>query len=171
MNGTWSLRTDPQKRGEKLGWQTSAAFAETKGWEPVPVPGYFNNLLPHVGTFLGTVWYRRSVELPADLRGKELLLDLGGVDDLDDTFVNGTKIGHTGEDTEGYWSARRLYPIPASLTKRGRLDIAVKSENLRGNGGITGYARLLVPGKQTERSPFPYTGLHGTYHTESHVRW
>lgn len=171
LNGTWSLRTDPQKRGEKLGWQTSAAFAETKGWEPVPVPGYFNNLLPHVGTFLGTVWYRRSVELPADLRGKELLLDLGGVDDLDDTFVNGTKIGHTGEDTEGYWSARRLYPIPASLTKRGRLDIAVKSENLRGNGGITGYARLLVPGKQTDRSPFPYTGLHGTYHTESHVRW
>lgn len=171
LNGTWSLRTDPEKRGEKLGWQTSATFGETKGWETVPVPGYFNNLLPHVGTFLGTVWYRRSVELPADLRGKELLLDLGGVDDLDDTYVNGTKIGHTGEDTEGYWSARRLYPIPAALTKRGLLNIAVKTENLRGNGGITGYARILVPGKQTDRSPYPYTELHGTYHTESHIRW
>ena len=171
LNGEWSLRTDPEKKGLKAGWQNPESFRGTKGWEPVPVPGYFNNLLPHVGRFIGTVWYRRSVELPEDLRGRRLFLDLGGVDDLDDTYVNGKKIGHTGEDTEGYWTARRLYPIPPELTRNGRLHIAVKTENLRGNGGITGYARILVPTEEKARDPFPYTGSKATYHTESHIRW
>ena len=171
LNGEWSLRTDPEKKGLKAGWQNPESFRGTKGWEPVPVPGYFNNLLPHVGRFIGTVWYRRSVELPEDLRGRRLFLDLGGVDDLDDTYVNGKKIGHTGEDTEGYWTARRLYPSPPELTRNGRLHIAVKTENLRGNGGITGYARILVPTEEKARDPFPYTGSKATYHTESHIRW
>ncbi len=171
LNGKWSLRTDPGKSGLKLGWQKPENFRETKDWETVTVPGYFNNLLPHIGPFVGTVWYRRSVTLPEDLRGKRLFLDLGGVDDLDDTYVNGKKIGHTGEDTEGYWTARRLYPISSELTGNGRLHIAVKTENLRGNGGITGYARILVPKEEKFRKPFPYTENKATYHTETHIRW
>lgn len=171
LNGQWFLRTDPDKSGLKSGWQKPESFEQTKGWETVTVPGYFNRQLPHIGQFIGSVWYRRSVTLPEELRGKRLFLDLGAVDDLDEAYANGRKIGHTGEDTDGYWIARRLYPIPAELTRSGILRIAIRCENLRGNGGITGYARILIPRNQANRNPYPYTGLQATYLTETHVRW
>lgn len=171
LNGKWELRTDPEKAGRELGWQTPAAFGDHNGWENISVPGYFNRLLPHVGMFIGTVWYRKSVVLPEDLRNRKLFLDLGAVDDLDTAYVNGIKIGQTTEETDGYWTARRLYPIPAELTKNGRLHIALETENLRNNGGITGYARILVPAEQESRNPFPYSENQATYHTETHIRW
>lgn len=171
LNGEWLLRTDPGKEGLKLGWQKPETFGSHEGWEKVTVPGYFNYLLPHIGQFVGYVWYRKSISLPQDLRGREVFLDMGSVDDLDDSYVNGVRIGHTGEDTDGYWCTRRLYPVPAKLTENGRLDIAVRTENLRGNGGIMGYAGILVPNKNVQRDPFPYTGSKAVYHTETHIRW
>ena len=139
--------------------------------ETVVVPGFYNLQLPHHEGFVGIAEYRRTVTLPEHFRGRELLLDLGAVDDLDESFVNGVKIGATGEETAGYWAARRRYPVPADLTQSGRLDIVIRAENLRGNGGITGHARLLLPEKDEDASEYPYTGLNARYDTETHVRW
>lgn len=154
LNGKWNLRIG--KDGQDLN---------------VNVPGYYNYQHPQHDGFVGTAVYSRSIRLPSDWKGRELLLDIGAVDDLDATFVNGVKIGSTGEETAGYWCARRLYPIPAALTKSGKLDIAVHVENLRGNAGITGYARLIPAGTAERNENYPYTGLQATYDTETHIRW
>jgi len=154
LNGVWEFRSE-----------------KTKTWRTCRVPGFYNNILPDIGTEAGFFRYRRTVNLPAAMRGKALQLELGAVDDLDVTYVNGVEIGRTGEDTEGYWSARRLYPVPANLTQSGKLTIEVVVENLRGNGGITGYARLIKPGGAVKRTAFPYTHNQAAYHTEAHVRW
>lgn len=154
LNGVWEFRSE-----------------KTKTWRTCRVPGFYNNILPDIGTDAVFFRYRRTVNLPAEMHGKALQLDLGAVDDLDVTYVNGVEIGRTGEDTEGYWSARRLYPVPANLTQSGKLTIEVVVENLRGNGGIAGYARLIKPGGVVKQTAFPYTHNRAAYHTETHVRW
>lgn len=154
LNGQWSLRVG--KDGKE---------------ESVTVPGYYNFQLPHHNEFVGVAVYRRSVRLPEHWKGHELLLDLGAVDDTDETFVNGVKVGATGEETPGYWSARRMYPIPAQLTRSGKLDLAVHAGNLRGNSGITGHARLVLKRQRDTGAAYPYSGLENGYDTETHIRW
>lgn len=163
----------PLAAGQQLDLSGRWEFKAGDGGKPetVVVPGFYNLQLPHHEGFVGIAEYRRTVTLPEHFRGRELLLDLGAVDDLDESFVNGVKIGATGEETAGYWAARRRYPVPADLTQSGRLDIVIRAENLRGNGGITGHARLLLPEKDEDASEYPYTGLNARYDTETHVRW
>ena len=48
-----------------------------------------------VGDFDGVVWYRKNIELPADMIGKELKLSLGPIDDMDRTYFNGILVGST----------------------------------------------------------------------------
>ncbi len=133
------------------------------------VPGYYNHQFPELANHTGVVFYRKRVQLPKDFTGKELILDLGAVDDYDKTCVNGVEVGRTGEETPGYWSARRRYPVPARLTAKGTLDIEIRVENPRGKGGVMGHARLALPAPPA--SPYPYTGLDATYDTETHIRW
>ncbi len=83
-------------------------------------------------------WYRKAVELPADWAGKPLTLSLGAVDDCDETYFNGVRIGATGSDVDGYWSVKRKYQVPAGLVKAGRNVIAVRVSNLYGGGGLQG---------------------------------
>ncbi|NUN68164.1 MAG: glycosyl hydrolase family 2 [Bacteroidetes bacterium] len=87
-----------------------------------------------VGAFDGVVWFRKKVEIPSAWRGKELLLELGTIDDMDATFVNGTMIGSmlTGSP----WNIERRYTIPASLTADSLLTIAIRVIDFGGGGGL-----------------------------------
>jgi sialate O-acetylesterase len=61
------------------------------------------------------------------------LLELGPVDDADDTFINGVKVGATND-----YSAKRSYRIPAGVLRDGRNVVAVRVEDTGGGGGIYG---------------------------------
>ncbi len=86
----------------------------------------------------GVAWYRRTVDIPAAWAGKELVLSLGAVDDCDETFFNGEKVGATGSDVESYWSVPRKYKVPGKLVKAGRNVIAVRVSDMFIDGGIQG---------------------------------
>ncbi len=93
-----------------------------------------------LATFDGFVWFRKAIQVPAETLEHELVLDLGPIDDMDFTYVNGTKVGQTvGENT---WNISRSYALPKSLLKPGRNLIAVRVLDTGGAGGITGPARL-----------------------------
>ena len=65
-------------------------------------------------------WYRRRIVIPPALRGKDLLLLIGKVDDVDETFVNGVKVGGLGVLPPNYataWTVTRRYTVPAHLLK------------------------------------------------------
>lgn len=69
----------------------------------------------------GDAWYRIQLEIPESWRGRTLYFDADLIDDLDWVWFNGNLIGHTGEDTPNYWTARRLYRIPEKqLTLAGK---------------------------------------------------
>ncbi|MDQ8197679.1 sialate O-acetylesterase [Pelagicoccus enzymogenes] len=79
----------------------------------------------------GICWFRKSVVLPPALRGKDLLLELGAIDDIDTTWVNGSLLGSTTG-----WQTPREYRIPSSLTAEGEIAILVRVLDTGGGGGI-----------------------------------
>lgn len=85
-------------------------------------------------------WYRRKIEIPDELKGKEIDLYVGIIDDVDETFVNGVKIGQTGLFPPNYDSkadSERIYKIPTNLLKGDGADlVAVRVYDQAGRGGI-----------------------------------
>jgi len=106
------------------------------------VASKLGNWTGDLASFAGDVWFRKAIQLPNEWAGRDAALELGPVDDMDFTYVNGTKIGQTaGEST---WSIPRKYPLPKGLLQPGTNVIAVRVLNTGGMGGITGPAQLLV---------------------------
>jgi len=85
----------------------------------------------HIGdengrTWRGTLWFRKSFDVPAEMAGKEATLFLGYMVDADDSYINGTHVGSTG-----YEYPPRIYKVPAGLLKAGRNTVAIR---LKTNG-------------------------------------
>ncbi len=176
LDGDWHFRPDPANRGEKANWRNATDFSS--GWTSLKVPGYWETqTIPaefgDTRAYDGIAWYAKTVSLPEKFRGRDLIFSAKAIDDLDDTYVNGVRIGSTDETTSGYWAAPRRYRIPAKLTASGRLTIVVRVNDLRGNGGIPGSVSLIGRNSAgTEPERFPYDPeTFPTYHTESAIRW
>ena len=100
-------------------------------------------------------WYRIHVVIPSELKQgvtREVLLDLGPIDDTDETWLNGVQVGKTGtnpEDPAGYrgqWNVPRRYLVDPSLIRWDQENIlAVRVYNADGPGGF--YQRPVWIGK------------------------
>lgn len=136
-------------------WAASDAWTKPEfddsGWEDVALPGFFGT------EYDGAAMFRKTVEIPQEWAGKELVLTLGPVDDCDETFFNGVKIGGIGADTPKYWETPRVYTIPAEQVKSGKAVIAVRASDLYGSGGILG-PELKLAVKQASGQPIDLTG-------------
>jgi sialate O-acetylesterase len=101
------------------------------------------SLAPNLGddqSNVGFITFRKEFDLPADWQGRDSVLELGPVDDMDFTYLNGVKIGRTvGELT---WSRPRVYQVPASALKPGTNVLTVCVLNTGGPGGVSGPVRL-----------------------------
>jgi len=110
----------------------------------------------------GYAWYRIKFMLPSSLKKNAYWQDtlsfhLGKIDDVDETFFNGEKIGQTGAlptDAGGYngmWDAYRIYNLPttSNLIQWDKENIiAIKVYDHAGNGGMFGgvpFIKLLEP--------------------------
>ena len=58
---------------------------------------------------VGVTWHRREFTLPEDWAGREAIVRIQTIDDCDETFLDGVKIGETGISTPKYWDAVRTY--------------------------------------------------------------
>lgn len=88
-------------------------------------------------------WYRIRIIIPANMKttnGKGLKLRLGKIDDVDQTYFNGTLIGETGSFPPAFvtqWEKQRMYIIPESLIKWNSENvIAVRIYNSIGGMGM-----------------------------------
>lgn len=133
---------DPAYQNGKLAWAMNG-FDDAQ-WQQMTVPIYWEQAgLPN---YDGTVWFRKTVKLPASWAGKQLRLDIGGIDDYDDSFFNGTEVGHTE-----LFIYKRGYTIPANVVKAGDNTIAIRVFDNGGLGGINkGPMTLSVAGDTTK---------------------
>ncbi len=114
-------------------WQ-SADFDDAK-WKKMKLPSTWE---ARGQQWDGSVWFRKTVNVPAGWAGKPLTLSLGPIDDFDTTFFNGTKVGATGAETPNSWSVPRVYTVPGELVKPGNSTIAVRVFDGASGGGIHG---------------------------------
>lgn len=109
---------------------------EDSAWKTMKVPGLMQD--QGLKGFNGIVWFRKTINIPANWAGKELTLNVGVIDDNDFTYFNGVQVGHT----EG-WMTTRHYKIPKELVKEGKAVIAVRIMDTGGTGGIHGGAENI----------------------------
>lgn len=133
----WYFRaTGPEPRAELAGIPADFDRAD---WMPVSFPHSFDKV-QHQDNVYG--WYACVLEVPEAFRGRDLLLDLGIVDDADATYFNGTKVGATGsfsDRNQSAWNRDRRYRVPEALVKAGDANvIAVQAKDFGGIGGLLG---------------------------------
>lgn len=138
----WYGQNDP---GAVQGWE-GLDFDDSK-WQTMSLPNYFEFVGdPDLVSFHGIIWFRKEVDLPDGLAGKDAILHLYA-DDNDTTWVNGKQVGYT----EGYQDARS-YAVSGGLLHPGRNFVAVRVLDTGGLGGIYGKSEQLTlefPGAQT----------------------
>lgn len=117
--------------GASAAWK-NAEFDDSS-WATLQAPGYWEE--QGLADFDGVVWYRRSFELTPQQAGGDATLELGTVDDCDETYVNGQRIGDNC-----VWDAQRRYTVPAGLLKPGINVVAVRVKDTGGGGGFYGEA-------------------------------
>lgn len=104
------------------------------GWKRVSLPGLWSQ--QGLARVDGVAFYRRAVALPEAMRGQDLVLELGAIDDMDTTWCNGVRVG--GMEDNGAWSTPRRYAVPANVTAgRERVDILVRVVDTGGEGGFS----------------------------------
>jgi sialate O-acetylesterase len=95
-----------------------ASDADDSGWAVAPVPCTFSDLAADAP---GVVWFRRTVDVPAELAGKTARLNLGTIIQADEAYVNGVRVGNTT-----YQYPPRRYTIPAGVLKAGKNVVVVR---------------------------------------------
>jgi sialate O-acetylesterase len=126
----------------------SAEYNDSK-WPVMVLPTQFERI---IGDFDGAVWFRKMVDIPKNMEGKDLTLSLGPIDDMDRTYFNGKLIGST--EVSGFWQAERNYQIPASLVKPGVNLISVRVLDTQGDGGIYGTPEKMKLSLKSDSTTF-----------------
>ncbi len=118
-----------EQKSSKNPWDSSLDISD---WGSVEVPGLWEGT--EIGDVDGVIWFRKEINLPKSMDGQVANLSLGPIDDSDETWVNGIKVG----GIEGKFDAFRSYIIPTGVLKTGTNTIAVKVTDTGGGGGFWG---------------------------------
>ncbi|MEI8194633.1 MAG: sialate O-acetylesterase [Phycisphaerae bacterium] len=151
IRASWWREIDGIRKGSNTSRYVQADFDDTT-WKTMTLPVHLRDTAEKIN---GILWYRKEVKVPEDWTGKDLRLDLGGIDDVDVTYFNGQNVGTTTG-----WKNARNYLIPGAQVKSGRCIIAIRlTTDLVGWGGICGPAadmKLINP--MDAEHPIPLAG-------------
>ena len=110
----------------------AAPALDDAGWAPITAPKLWEE--QGYDGLDGIAWYRKSFDLTADEASHGITIALGMIDDSDESWINGHRIG----GMHAAWNVQRRYDVPASALVAGRNEIAVRVEDTGGGGGIYG---------------------------------
>lgn len=101
LNGEWEFAADPAGQGVAEKWQQKAALPER-----IVVPFCVESKASGQGRKTRALhfWYRRTVRIPDEWRGRQIHLRIGAADYQCTGYVNGIKVGeHAGGFTPMAW--------------------------------------------------------------------
>ncbi len=143
--GDWKFQ-----KGDDSTWATPQY--NDSNWQPIEVGKPWE--VVEAG-YDGFGWYRKTIVLDsramrrAVRRKGSLVVRLGKIDDADETFFNGVKIGETGKmppNAESAWDVDRVYFIPKKLINwKKQNTIAVRVHDSGGGGGMYAGEYQLEP--------------------------
>jgi sialate O-acetylesterase len=142
LKGSWSFSI-----GVNEAWN-SPKYSDA-AWETIKVPSSWED--QGFNGYNGYACYRKKVTIPSVHKGRMLYLYLGYIDDVDEVYLNGRKIGSTGSFPPQYntaYDAERVYYIPEQyINFDGTNLIAVKVYDSYQAGGIVSGEIGLYGGK------------------------
>lgn len=119
-------------------------------WAPVPggeMRDWKDYGDPDTENHFGRVWFSKTIDLSTAEAEAAKSINIGLVDDIDATWVNGQFLGSTFS-----WSDERRYDIPGGLLTEGTNTITVNVLNGYGPGGLVGpndAMRLVLEGRSS----------------------
>ncbi len=124
-------------KGDDAAWK--APQLNDSDWQEVTLPDTWEHHSNYTNDNVYG-WFRRHIDVPAGARGKDIELLLGKIDDADETYFNGIRIGGAGSfppDFQTGFDIQRRYRVPASLVHGDGTDVlAVRVFDGEGSGGI-----------------------------------
>jgi sialate O-acetylesterase len=108
--------------------------ASEPNWVDIRVPSEWG--ATPLGSYNGMVEYRITFSVPKSWVTKATVIELGPIDEMDVTWLNGKLIG--SHLNTGDWATPRVYNIPAGTLKEGENILALRVANTTGLGGING---------------------------------
>ncbi|MGH7671341.1 MAG: alpha-galactosidase [Gemmatimonadales bacterium] len=135
FRGMWRFRTGDDPR-------YAARDFDDETWETIAVPQIWERA-GHAD-YDGPAWYRMRFPLPgrqSAAAADAVWLELGKVDDADEAFVNGVKVG----ETRGRLAYRRYRVPPTALNWGGENVLAVRVTDAGGTGGLWSLRRDRPP--------------------------
>jgi len=135
LSGNWEFSPAQQVN------QCFKLRADDSLWFPIQVPANWEDAgYPDLD---GTCWYRRTFSLPDSLHNKRIWLDMGAVDDEDETYINCDVVGSTAG-----WNLPRRYQISPGKSRilwNMNNTLLVKVTDYGNGGGIhKGPVRLVI---------------------------
>jgi len=129
LNGRWKFSI-----GDNPKW--ASADYDDSDWERIIVPSAWEN--QGFYGYDGFAWYRTEFIYPDMSKGQSIYLQLGNIDDVDEVYVNGKRIGQSGSFPPRYstaYNSNRLYNVPAGYLRKNN-TIAIRVYDDIGEGGI-----------------------------------
>jgi len=123
-------------------WHSGAGAASSPwlddgglAWQPVPVPWHDWKTwgVAALADYDGMVWFDRTVDLTAAQAAQAATIDLGAIDEIDTSWINGKVIGNSFG-----WGVPRSYTVPAGTLRAGANRIALNIYSAGGLGGMLG---------------------------------
>ncbi len=131
LEGKWMFRV-----GDRMEWANPEY--DDSDWDQIKVPSNWEN--QGFQGYDGYAWYRIKIKVPKGFEDRELYLNLGFIDDVDETFINGIKVGKSGSFPPHHntaYNAKRRYRISGQVIRFGEENlIAVRVYDAKLSGGL-----------------------------------
>ena len=164
LDGEWQFRMDPEDKGQEEGWAKGKvdfpdAIRVPGAWEAQGFGGetialrYQGTPVCLRGSYRGAAWYRKSVAIPADWKGKRVWLKLGGVQPSALVWCNGVYLGFHDRYFEPFkFDVTDLAKPGETCTVVARIDNREQAASFGQGGGAGGCLTILWPWGGIHRS-------------------
>lgn len=146
LEGTWKIKISDRDEYAQPDYDDSR-------WEDIMVPSNWKSIgIYDLDDF---AWYRKKFTISGEQGMEDMTIICGKIDDFDEVFINGTKVGSTKDGRRlgrsSSYDELRVYEIPNGLLKPGENTIAVRVEDIGDNGGIYKGPVMIAPSKLVTR--------------------
>jgi beta-galactosidase len=149
VKGEWKFN-----KGDNTLWKDPNF--DDSSWQTVKLPSTWEE---HSNYLQENVygWFRRELSIPVELKGKDIFINVGKIDDADETYFNGVKVGGMGSFPPNYitaWDIFRYYKVPHEIINYGGTNIiAVRVFDGVQGGGIYNDGKKVTEGIFESTSP------------------
>jgi sialate O-acetylesterase len=115
-------------KGDEAVW--AKPTHDFSSWKTMKLPQHWENA--GLMDLDGVLWFMTNFELDEEEAQHGIVLNLGRIDDSDNTYINGIRVGGMIEK----YDEVRVYPIETGIAKIGKNILVIRVEDLQYGGGF-----------------------------------